>query len=166
MAPTPDDVSPEEEPPDNDVPPGYPAFPLTSRRRRLPEEGTLEVFVANEQSAQPVDVERWGRLAEQVLAAEGIRGDAELSLLFVDEATIADLNDRFMGHAGPTDVLSFPIDGREDVPEGVPRALGDVVLCPQVVGEEWRWPLTHGLLHLLGYDHGNEMEAREQELLK
>ena len=64
-----------------------------------------------------------------------------------------------------TDVLSFPIDGREDVPEGVPRALGDVVLCPQVVGEEWRWPLTHGLLHLLGYDHGDEMEAREQELL-
>ena len=43
----------------------------------------------------------------------------------------------------------------------MPRALGDVVLCPQVVGDEWRWPLTHGLLHLLGYDHGDEMEARE-----
>jgi probable rRNA maturation factor len=70
-----------------------------------------------------------------------------------------------LGIDEPTDVLSFPIDGREDVPEGVPRALGDVVLCPQVVGEEWRWPLTHGLLHLLGYDHGDEMEAREQELL-
>ena len=60
-----------------------------------------------------------------------------------------------------TDVLSFPIDGRDEVPDGVPRALGDVVLCPQVVGEEWRWPLTHGLLHLLGYEHGDEMEARE-----
>jgi ssRNA-specific RNase YbeY (16S rRNA maturation enzyme) len=47
----------------------------------------------------------------------------------------------------------------------VPRALGDVVLCPQVVGSEWRWPLTHGLLHLLGYEHGDAMEAREQELL-
>ena len=64
-----------------------------------------------------------------------------------------------------TDVLSFPIDGRDAVPDGVPRALGDVVLCPQVVGDEWRWPLTHGLLHLLGYDHGDEMEAREEVLL-
>jgi ssRNA-specific RNase YbeY (16S rRNA maturation enzyme) len=62
-------------------------------------------------------------------------------------------------------VLSFPIDGREDLPAGVPRALGDVVLCPAVVGDEWRWPLTHGLLHLLGYDHGNEMETRERELM-
>ena len=61
-----------------------------------------------------------------------------------------------------TDVLSFPIDGRDELPDGLPRALGDVVVCPQVVGEEWRWPLTHGLLHLLGYDHGEEMEAREQ----
>ena len=53
-----------------------------------------------------------------------------------------------------TDVLSFPLDGRDELPEGVPRALGDVVLCPQVVGDEWRGPLVHGLLHLLGYDHG------------
>ena len=62
-----------------------------------------------------------------------------------------------------TDVLSFPLDGRDPLPEGVPRALGDVVLCPEVVGEEWRAPLVHGLLHLLGYDHGHEMERREQE---
>jgi len=61
-------------------------------------------------------------------------------------------------------VLSFPIDGKEPVPEGVPRALGDVVLCPQVVGERWREPLVHGLLHVLGYDHGEEMTAREEEL--
>ena len=63
-------------------------------------------------------------------------------------------------------MLSFPIDGRDRVPEGVPRALGDVVLCPQVVGDEWRWPLTHGLLHLLGYDHGDEMEAREASVAR
>jgi ssRNA-specific RNase YbeY (16S rRNA maturation enzyme) len=47
----------------------------------------------------------------------------------------------------------------------MPRALGDLVLCPQVVGEEWRAPLVHGLLHLLGYEHGDEMEAREAALL-
>jgi probable rRNA maturation factor len=61
-------------------------------------------------------------------------------------------------------VLSFPIDGREELPLEVPRALGDVVLCPDVVGEEWRGPLVHGLLHLLGYDHGDEMTAREEAL--
>ena len=70
-----------------------------------------------------------------------------------------------LGIEEATDVLSFPIDGREQLPEGVPRQLGDVVLCPQVVGEAWRAPLVHGLLHLLGYDHGEEMERRERELV-
>ena len=58
--------------------------------------------------------------------------------------------------------LSFPIDGRDELPDGEPRALGDVVLCPQIVGDEWRWPLVHGLLHLLGHEHGAAMEARER----
>jgi len=60
-------------------------------------------------------------------------------------------------------VLSFPLDGRDALPYGVPRALGDVVLCPQIVGDAWRRPLAHGLLHLLGFEHGKEMEARELE---
>ena len=56
-------------------------------------------------------------------------------------------------------MLSFPIDGCDPLDAGVPRQLGDVVICPQVVGESWQRPLVHGLLHLLGYDHGAEMEA-------
>ena len=63
-------------------------------------------------------------------------------------------------------MLSFPIDGLDELPDGVPRALGDVVICPQVVGDEWRWPLVHGILHLLGFDHGDEMERREREILE
>ena len=59
-------------------------------------------------------------------------------------------------------MLSFPIDGLDAIPEGEPRALGDVVLCPAVVGDEWRWSLVHGLLHLIGHEHGAEMEARER----
>jgi probable rRNA maturation factor len=103
-------------------------------------------------------------LAGRVLRAEGV-DDGELGIAFVGPEEIRDLKRDHLGIDEATDVLSFPIDGREDVPEGVPRALGDVVLCPQVVGEEWQWPLTHGLLHLLGYEHGEEMEAREQNHL-
>jgi probable rRNA maturation factor len=71
------------------------------------------------------------------------------------------LKSEHLGIDEATDVLSFPLDGRDELPAGVPRALGDVVLCPQVVGDEWRGPLVHGLLHLLGYDHGDEMSERE-----
>jgi probable rRNA maturation factor len=104
-------------------------------------------------------------LAGRVLRAEGI-DEGELGIAFVAAGEMRELKRDHLGIDEATDVLSFPIDGREDVHEGVPRALGDVVLCPQVVGAEWRWPLTHGLLHLLGYEHGEAMEAREQELLR
>jgi probable rRNA maturation factor len=60
-----------------------------------------------------------------------------------------------------TDALAFPIDGLDELPEGLPRQLGDVVVCPQFVGEAWRAPVVHAVLHLLGHDHGAAMAARE-----
>jgi probable rRNA maturation factor len=117
----------------------------------------IEVFVADEQSERPVDVQRWCDLAERLLADQGLGGDVELNVLFVDEASIASLNRRFLSHEGPTDVLSFPIEddlvqsaasppvgprlsgpgrqedeGEESSGAGVPLLLGDVVICPKV----------------------------------
>lgn len=133
------------------LPPGSP-FPFSGRRRRLPEDGDLEVFVGDEQVDTPVDPARWQQLAQSVLRHEGINGDAELSVLFVDETTIAELNQRFMDTPGPTDVLAFPLEdelvepgrfpdssttgpvdprARTDVPDP-PLLLGDVVICPAV----------------------------------
>jgi probable rRNA maturation factor len=103
-------------------------------------------------------------LAGRVLRAEGV-AEGELGIAFVGPEEMRGLKRDHLGIDEPTDVLSFPIDGRDELPEGVPRALGDVVLCPQVVGDDWRWPLAHGLLHLLGYDHGAAMSEREEELL-
>ena len=120
----------------------------------------IAVEVANRSGAE-VDEEAAVAVAREVLAAEGV-GDGELGLSFVTPDEMRVLKREHLGIDEATDVLSFPIDGKEAVPEGVPRALGDVVLCPQVVGELWRRPLVHGLLHLLGYDHGAEMEAREE----
>jgi probable rRNA maturation factor len=84
--------------------------------------------------------------------------------VFVGPDEMRGLKREHLGVDEPTDVLSFPIDGRDELPPGVPRQLGDAVLCPQVVGDAWQAPLVHGLLHLLGYDHGEAMEARELEL--
>jgi probable rRNA maturation factor len=103
-------------------------------------------------------------LAGRVLHAEGVDA-GELGIAFVGEDEMRGLKRDHLGIDEPTDVLSFPIDGRDEIPEGVPRALGDVVLCPSVIGDQWRWPLTHGLLHLLGYEHGAEMEKREEAML-
>ena len=102
-------------------------------------------------------------LAQRVLAAEGI-DEGELGLAFVPPEESRALKQEHLGIDEATDVLSFPLDGREDLPEGVPRALGDLVICPQVVGDAWQQPLVHGLLHLLGYEHGEEMEERERVL--
>jgi probable rRNA maturation factor len=152
----------------------------------------LEVFVADEQNVHPVEPLRWARLAEQVLADQGVRGDAELSVLFVDEKAMADLNRRFNTTDGPTDVLAFPIDeepseggrspdsggsGPGTVPPEVgdmPTLLGDVVVCPSVAfrnapehagtyDDEIALLIVHGILHLLGMDHHDDDEAEVME---
>ncbi|MDQ6840481.1 MAG: rRNA maturation RNase YbeY [Actinomycetota bacterium] len=130
------------------------------------------------------------RLAEAVLAEEGV-GDAEVSMLFVDEVAIADLNKRFLGRDGPTDVLAFPIDedpgeggrspdsggsgpGFNAEPSEAPSLLGDLVICPAVAHrnapehagtytDEVALLIVHGLLHLLGMDHAEEDEAEAME---
>jgi probable rRNA maturation factor len=155
----------------------------------------VAVFAADEQSDEPVDTLRWVRLAESVLGAQGVRGDAELSMLFVDEQAMAELNKRFLGRDGPTDVLAFPIDddvyegGRlpdslgpagpaDDVePSDLPTLLGDVVVCPAVArrnapnhagtyDDEMALLVVHGILHLLGMDHTEDEEAQAMERLE
>jgi len=123
----------------------------------------IEVEVEN-RSGVEVDADGAVALARDALAHEGV-GGAELGIAFVAPDEIQALKAEHLGIDEATDVLSFPIDGLEELPDGVPRALGDVVICPQVVGEEWRWPLVHGLLHLLGFEHGEVMDGREREIL-
>jgi probable rRNA maturation factor len=153
---------------------------------------SLEVFVADEQTARPVDAVRWMRLAEAVLASEGVKGDAELSLLFIGEEAIAELNKKFLGKDGPTDVLAFPMDeepaegGRSPdsggtgpgwvpaEPDDMPTLIGDIVICPEVAyrnapehagtyEDELALLVVHGILHLVGMDHAEEDEATAME---
>jgi probable rRNA maturation factor len=102
-------------------------------------------------------------VVREALAAEGVT-DGELGLHFVSAEESRALKREHLGIDEATDVLSFPLDGREPIAEGLPRQLGDLVVCPAVVGDDWRGPLVHGVLHLLGYDHGAEMSAREEAL--
>jgi ssRNA-specific RNase YbeY (16S rRNA maturation enzyme) len=119
----------------------------------------IEVEVENRSGVafdEPAAIE----LVRTVLGAEGVDdGDVGLALVGPDESRA--LKAEHLGIDEATDALAFPIDGREEIPDGVPRQLGDVVMCPQVVGDEWRAPLVHAVLHLVGHDHGAEMEARE-----
>ena len=123
----------------------------------------VAVEVENRSGAE-VDEAAAVELARRVLAAEGV-DEGELGLTFVPPEESRALKQEHLGIDEATDVLSFPLDGRDELPDGLPRALGDLVICPQVVGDAWRHPLVHGLLHLLGYDHGDAMEEREVELL-
>lgn len=175
-----------------DLPEGFeaddlPPLPMMGRKRRPPVEGEVEVFGVDEQSEHPIELARWVALASDVLHDSGVRGEAELSLLFVEESVMADLNKRFMEADGSTDVLAFPIDdpidgGRwpdsgttgpdREPPEvaELPMLLGDVVVCPAVAArqapehagsydDELALLIVHGVLHVLGMDHAVPEEA-------
>jgi probable rRNA maturation factor len=129
----------------------------------------------NDESGEGVDGERVSALARFVLDALKVHPQAELSVLAVDVATMASLHEQWMDEEGPTDVLSFPMDelrpGNDDE-EPEPGLLGDVVLCPAVAAkqaasaghsteQELDLLTTHGILHLLGYDHAEPDEERE-----
>ncbi len=159
--------------------------------RATPANGIV-VFAADEQSAYPVDLERWRDLALAVLDAERCSAGAkvEVSLLFVDSVTIAELNQRFLDREGPTDVLAFPIEdepalgGRSPdaggtgpgwfpaTAEDMPCLLGDVVICPEEAyrnagdgsfEDELALLVVHGILHLQGMDHELDAEATKME---
>jgi len=120
----------------------------------------VEIEVAN-RSAAALDLEAAAQLIRDVLREEGI-DEGELGLALVGPDEIRDLKREHLGIDEETDALAFPIDGLETIPAGVPRQLGDVVICPEVVGDAWRGPLVHAVLHLVGYEHGPEMELREE----
>jgi probable rRNA maturation factor len=119
----------------------------------------IEVEVDN-RSGVAVDEEAAVELVRAVLAAEGVEA-GEVGLAFVGPEESRALKREHLGVDEATDALAFPVDGLEDLPEGLPRQLGDVVVCPEVVGEEWRAPIVHAVLHLVGYDHGAAMKERE-----
>jgi probable rRNA maturation factor len=119
----------------------------------------IEIEVDN-RSGETIDEEGARELARRVLSAEGVEA-GELGLVFVGPEESRALKQAHLGIDEPTDALAFPIDALDALPDGMPRQLGDVVMCPQVVGAEWRAPLVHAMLHLVGYDHGDAMDARE-----
>jgi len=146
----------------------------------------VNVLFADEQD-EPIVTNELLQLAELVLEAEGLEQETGVSLVLIDEKQMTELNERFMGKEGPTDVLSFPIeDAVPGIPPvrsrgGPPIELGDIFIAPAVVHrnadrngvpfeDELSLMVVHGLLHLLGWNHEEEdeavrMEARERALL-
>jgi len=139
----------------------------------------MSVEVLNE-SGVALDVTEFVKLARFTMRRMRVHPEAELCLKLVDEATIAQFNQHYLGKEGPTDVLSFPMDelrpGREGEPEeeGI---LGDMLLCPQYAAaqapsfsrsadDEMHLLTIHGILHLLGYDHAEPDEEREMFALQ
>jgi probable rRNA maturation factor len=169
--------------------------PGVSRPRRTGGDGNPEVFCADEQTDVEVDLARWQTLALDVLEAEGVRGAAELTVVFVDEGTMTQLNTQYMGSSYATDVLAFPLDAVEatrtpgpgaltkspdknelDIAD-LPLLLGDVVICPSVAlkqapshagtnDDEIALLLVHGILHVLGSDHDNPDAASTMQALE
>lgn len=131
------------------------------RRTQRDSGSGIEIELENRSGAD-VDATAVAAVALEVLEAEGVN-DGELGIALVGPEESRALKREHLGLDEIADVLSFPLDARDPVPGGVPRQLGDVVLCPQAVGEGWRRPLVHGLLHLLGHDHGEEMDALEEK---
>jgi len=141
----------------------------------------IRVHVVDEQSVEQLDLARWRALAGSILNAEALWGPGEATLLFVEIDAMAQLNKIHMGVDGPTDVLSFPIDSDDNLVGFEDRLVGDIVICPAVARananehaglfeDELALLIAHGVLHLLGHDHGERIERelmwkREKELL-
>ena len=134
----------------------------------------------NDESGVGVDGEEFASLAAFVLEQMHVHPLAELSILFVDTATMSELHERWMDEPGPTDVLSFPMDELRPAREGeepVQGVLGGIVVCPEVAQrqareaghsaiEEMLLLTVHGILHLLGYDHAEPAEEKEMSDLQ
>ena len=150
----------------------------------------IDIYAADEQTQLAIDLERWSTLCRAALVEEGVRGLAEVSLIFTSEQAMAELNEQFMGKPGPTDVLSFPIEGEPEpsgrVPDAggtgpsepssndIPQLVGDIVICPSVAQrnsiehgcsfeDEIALLIVHGVLHLRGWDHEVDEEAERME---
>jgi probable rRNA maturation factor len=151
-----------------------------------PVSSLMSVFLANEQTDE-LDLAELNVLAELILREEGYPDETEVTILFVSEEEISGYNARFLSKSGPTDVLAFPVEDLlpgvvpEYQPMGPPLMLGDVIVAPTYVRrqaeeygvryeDEMALMATHGILHLMGYDHeadedAERMEQRERDLL-
>ena len=139
----------------------------------------MTVEVLNETNSE-VDLQSISQLATFAMSRMKIHPQADLSIIFVDEDSIAELNKRWMDETGPTDVLSFPMDELrpgDDSEVSADSLLGDIVICPQVaatqavsagkpVTEEIQLLLVHGFLHLLGFDHAEPSEHQRMFALQ
>ena len=135
----------------------------------------MTIEITNESGVTGIDETKLLRLMEYNLAELHVSPEADVAIILVDEGAMEALHVQWMDEPGPTDVLSFPMDelrpGTEDIPTP-PGLLGDIVLCPQVAETQARDAghttedellllTTHGLLHLLGFDHAEPEEERE-----
>lgn len=142
----------------------------------------MQVSVTSHRDPESLDMSAFERLGRYVLSREEVPDAAELSVAIVDADEIAHLNEAYRGVADPTDVLSFGCDDPCTASGDEPITLGDVIIAPEIaaihavelgvtVESELNLLLTHGILHLLGYDHDSDedaaaMQARERTLLE